>query len=237
MQSWMNLGVSGQCGWPTKRTEVAFGTVQFVLLPRTKENSASIHLEVSRMEHLAAMTTVNRFLSVASWAYKEPLQNHYGWSGNPVPVPVPSENLALSINDAFLIRWNPLPEPKQRLALALYREALTLNSIPYRFLGFFKIINILHKQGPAQVAWIKVTLPKLNMPHIKARMAQITASEPDVAKYLYESGRCAVAHAFADPLVDPDDLTHLHRLSADEDIVRCLAEFLIVHELNVPDYP
>ena len=237
MQRWMNLGVSGQCGWPTKRTEVTFGTVQFVLLPSTKDNSASIHLDVSRKDDLAAMTTVNRFLSIASWAYKDSLQNHYGWSGSPVPVPVPAENLARSINDAFLIRWNPLPEPKQRLALALYREALTLNSIPYRVLGFFKVINILHKLGSAQVAWIRDTLPKLNAPHIKERMVQITASEPDVAKYLYESGRCAVAHAFADPLIDPDDLTHLHRLSADEDIVRSLAEYLIEHELNVPRYP
>lgn len=237
MQRWMNLGVSGQCGWPTKRTEVTFGAVKFVLLPRTKENSASIHLEVSRMEHLEAMTTVNRFLSVAAWAYKDSLQNEYGWSGNPMPVPVPAQNLARSINDAFLIRWNTLPEPKQRLALALYREALTLDSIPYRVLGFFKIINILHKLGPAQVEWIKATLPKLAMPHIKERLAQIEASEPDVATYLYESGRCAVAHAFADPLIDPDDLTHLHRLSADEGIVRCLAEYLIEHELCVPDYP
>ena len=54
---------------------------------------------------------------------------------------------------------------------------------------------------------------------------------------LYESGRCAVAHAFADPLVDPDDLADLRRLSADLDVVRALAEYLIEHELHVPRYP
>lgn len=233
----MNLGISGQCGWPTKPTKVAFGTVEFVLLPRTQENSASIHIEVANIGNLEAMTAVNRFLSVASWAYKESLQNNYGWSGNPAPTPVPKENLARTINDAFLIRWNPLPQPKQRLAVALYREARSVNSVPYEFLGYFKIINILHKLGPAQISWIRSTLPKLTEPFVLERVKKIAETETDVATYLYESGRCAVAHAFAEPLVDPDDLTHLHRLSADMDVARALAEHLIEHELGVPAYP
>jgi hypothetical protein len=65
----------------------------------------------------------------------------------------------------------------------------------------------------------------------------LSKSESDIAAYLFESGRCAVAHASSDPLIDPDDLTHLRRLSADLDVVRALAEYFIKYELNVPDYP
>ena len=237
MKNWMNLGVSGQCGWPEAQMEVTFGSKSFVLMPRTRENSASVHIETESTDNLSEMTTVNRFLSVVSWAYKESLHNEYGWSGNPVPVAVPAQNLARSINRHFLIRWNPLPEPKQRLAVALYREAMSVNSLPYQFLGFFKIINILYKSGPAQTAWINATLPKITLSFVRKRVTALAASELDVAQYLYESGRCAVAHAFSDPLVDPDDLTHLRRLSADLDVVRALAEHLIEHELQVPDYP
>jgi hypothetical protein len=113
---------------------------------------------------------------------------------------------------------------------------MSVNSIPYKFLGFFKIINILYKNGPDQKAWIKATLPSLTESHLQKRL-QALSNEPDVAAYLFESGRCAVAHAYSDPLIDPDDLTHLRRLSADLDVVQALAEHLIKHELNVPDYP
>jgi hypothetical protein len=237
MNRWLNLGVSGQCGWPDSRIEVTFGAASLVLMPRTRTNSASVHMETRSDDSVAEMTTANQFLSVVAWAYKDSLHNDYGWSGNPVPCAVPAENLAFCVNRFFLIRWSPLPDPKQRLALALYREALSVNSIPYRFLGFFKIINILYRTGAEQKAWIAATLPKLAAGFVQERLAALATVHSDVAQYLYESGRCAVAHAFSMPLVDPDDLTHLHRLSEDIDVARALAEHFIEHELNVPDYP
>ena len=237
MTKWMNLGVSGQCGWPDSQIEVRFGTTRIILMPQTGKKSASIHFETDSNDDLDEMTMANRFLSIVSWAYKESLQNDYGWSGNPVPCAVPMMKLARCVNRHFLIRWNPLDDPKQRLAVALYREAMSVNSIPYKVLGFFKIINILYKNGSDQKAWIKATLPSLTESHLQKRLQALSNAEPDVAAYLYEPGRCAVAHAFADPLIDPDDLTHLRRLSADVHIVQALAEHLIKHELNVPDYP
>lgn len=233
MKRWMNLGVSGQCGWPTSRINVSFGDSQFVLLPRTNESKASIHMEVNHYGSDEELTTVNRFLSLVSWTYKESLNNEYGWSGNPAPIPVPKGCVVWPINDCFLTEWFPLSNSKHRLAVALYREAISLNSIPYEFLGYFKIINILYKHGSAQIEWIREVLPKLESP-AKDRINKLTKLVPDVAKYLYESGRCAVAHAFSDPLVDPDDITHLHRLSSDIDVARSLAEYIIKYELNVP---
>jgi hypothetical protein len=52
-------------------------------------------------------------------------------------------------------------------------------------------------------------------------------------RYLYESGRCAVAHAHNDPVVDPDDYDHLRRVRADLPLVRALAEHAIEHALGV----
>lgn len=237
MTYWMNLGVSGQCGWPDSQIEVNFGSQKLILMPQTNKTSASVHIVTHSDDQLDEMTTVNRFLSVVAWAYKDALHNDYGWSGNVAPCPVPKQNLARSINHHFLNIWSPLADSKQRLALALYREALSLNSLPYQFLGFFKVINILHKNGPAQKAWIKETLPKLTDSSIQERLVALAKIEPDVSGYLYESGRCAVAHAFADPLIDPDDLTHLRRLSADIGVIRALAEYFIKYELKVPDCP
>ena len=182
------------------------------------------------------MTTVNRFLSVISWADKQSLQNNYGWSGNTVPCAVPKMGFARSVNRDFLTRWNPLRDPEQQLAVALYREAMSVNSIPYQVLGFFKIINIRHKHGSAQKAWIKATIPRLTESYLQDRLLALQNAESDVAAYLYESCRCAVAHASSEPLIDPDDLTDLRRLSADLEVVQALAEYFIKYELNVPDY-
>jgi hypothetical protein len=236
MTQWMNLGVSGECGWPDSQIEVSFGTTRFILMPQTSINSASIHLETHSNDNLDEMTSVNRFLSLVSWADKQSLQNNYGVAGSTVPCAVREKKLARSINRYFLTRWNPLLDPKQQLAVALYREAMAVNSIPYQFLGFFKIINILYKDGPAQMAWIKGTLPKLTEKYLQDRILALSNVESDVAKYLFVSCRCAVAHAFSEPLIDPDDLKHLRRLSADLEVVQALAEYLIKHELNVPDY-
>jgi Methylamine utilization protein MauJ len=54
-----------------------------------------------------------------------------------------------------------------------------------------------------------------------------------VAPYLYGSGRCAIAQAYADPIVDPDDVSDLRRLSGDLHIVKEIAEYLIANELKV----
>lgn len=237
MPQWMNFGITGQCDWPDRQVEVTFGNYRFVLMPCTKENSASIHIETHSADGLSEMTAINRFLSVISWSYKGSLEaDEYGSVGR-ILGPAIVTDLVQPIDPCFLIRWNPLPGSKQRLAVALYREALSVNSPPYQFLGFFKIINILYKSGLEQVQWIRATLPKLNYIPAQERLATLQHSQPDIAQYLYESGRCAVAHAFVDPLVDPDDTTDLRRLSADLDVIRALAEHLIEHELHVPRYP
>lgn len=61
------------------------------------------------------------------------------------------------------------------------------------------------------VEGIRATLRALKDQLAVSRLDALRAVEPDVAKYLYESGRCAVAHAYSEPIVDPDDVSDLHR--------------------------
>jgi hypothetical protein len=129
-----------------------------------------------------------------------------------------------------------LPTPHDSrgvLALAFYREALTVNSIPYSFLGFFKVINIGHERGPAQIDWITQTLGVLQSHEVKTRVQTLQRLGHSVGEYLYESGRCAVAHAYAQPLVNPEEPEDLDRLSKDLPVVRALAERFIEYELGI----
>jgi hypothetical protein len=66
-----------------------------------------------------------------------------------------------------------------------------------------------------------------------SRVRTLGKTETDVSQYLYESGRCAVAHAYADPIIDPDDVSDLRRLSEDLYIVKEIAGYLIEEELKV----
>ena len=244
MDHWLNVRVTGYAYWPSEETKIQFGGHELVLRPDTKETEKSVHINLRNVPDVQALTLINRFLSILSWCDGQAMQNEYGWSGNPVPVSVlrfPTK-LGSSMPRGFGYPFYRQPEsnPKAALALALYREAVTVNSVPFSFLSFFKILNVFwndrkNKEGKnGLVEGIRTSLQKVDDKDALKRIQELTAvGVSDVPQYLYESGRCAVAHAFSDPVVDPDDVTDLRRLSSDIDIIRSIAEHLIEHELKV----
>jgi hypothetical protein len=170
------------------------------------------------------------------------MENRYGWSGTAIPVATPLESRATGSSIAFPFNRDPEPNGKARLALALFREGRTVNSIPFAFLSYFKILNIFWKDKFAAsngkrenpiVEGIRQALPKLKDALVSRRIGALDKTEPDVPLYLYRQGRCAVAHAYADPIVDPDDVSDLRRLSEDILIIKAIAEHLIKTELKV----
>ena len=240
MERWLNCGVTAQVHWPHERKEVKYGDHTFVLMPLTSENSASIHLEVSRLPGESGMTLVNRFLSALCWKCDEPAINHYGWSGNPEPVAVPKQHIPFGYNptDSFPSEIYEITDEKAKLAIALYREARSLDSVPFQFLSFFKILNVFWKDKYVNgvnelIENLRDTLPIITDKECKDRIAEIQNEEGDPAKYLYGSGRCAIAHAFAEPIVDPDDVSDLHRLSKDLWLMRNLTALLIEREFAI----
>ena len=242
MDRWLTVGVNGSALWPTKETTVQFGGHEIFLKPATRETEQSIHVNLRGISDSDALTLINRFLSVLSWCDDQPIENRYGWSGSPIPTVVPREPRPLGSSIAFPFNRALESEQKARLALALFREARTVNSTPFEFLGYFKILNIFwqdrwasingQRQNPI-IEGIRAMLPKLKGTPVLSRLRSLGATEPDISQYLYESGRCAIAHAYADPIIDPDDVSDLRRLSEDLYIVKEIAEHLIESELKV----
>ena len=63
------------------------------------------------------------------------------------------------VDDYFELNYVPDPaDEKARLALAFYREGLTLNSVAYQCLSFFKILNITLANSKAQKDWIDANI-------------------------------------------------------------------------------
>jgi len=155
-----------------------------------------------------------------------------------MPVSVPSETRMVGSSIAFPFGRELEENSKARLALALFREGRTVNSISFQFLSYFKILNIFWNDRYVNgkndiIEGLRQTLHNITDEQAQKRLTEIKDTEADVSAYLYQSGRCAVAHAYADPIIDPDDTSDLRRLSQDLWIIKAIAEYLIVSELRI----
>ncbi|MGD0381954.1 MAG: methylamine utilization protein MauJ [Thermoguttaceae bacterium] len=172
------------------------------------------------------------FLSALAWSEQGGVVPTFGnWCTAPLAV---GKGPSGCIFDGTFDYLPDPSDPKAKLALALYREGLSVNLVPYKVLGFFKVINIICDKGSAQKQWIRDSLQYVADKDAIARIATIQSTDPDVAKYLYESGRCAVAHAFdQNTVVNPDEPADLIRLRKDLPVIRELARIALEREFGV----
>jgi hypothetical protein len=236
MKRWMIVTVENGIEWPSQEMTHPFAGRALILRPSDKETAADVRLEYEHPdEERDAFETICRFLSTFSWWQHRPARAQYRLTcsaptlrGGKGAHGLPTRR-DYQIPDAVSLH----PDRKARIAMALYREAGSVRGTPYEFLAYFKVINMLYKDWHDQVKWINKTLPSLTDNDANDRVSKLRALESDIGLYLYTSGRCAVAHAFNDPMVDPDDPTDLFRLGADMPVVKALAEYLIEHEYGI----
>jgi hypothetical protein len=239
MSYWATIGVEPDLSWPREELRVPFKGLQILVLPETETRAPSVALECEGFASLDdTLFTLRQFLSSLAWAEGRGVREimalggtQPGGVGRGINAPPfrPPISPRLSIDH--------VPEPSDErsgLALALFREALALDNIAYRFLGFFKIINVLHRTGSQQSSWINTTLPLLEAGEAQQRTLELQEAGENVGAYLYASGRCAIAHAYNEPLVNPDNPRHRKRLYEDLPLLKALAEYVIEHELGIP---
>lgn len=235
MKSWMIVTVETELEWPAEETSVELMGHTLILRPPNGDSAADVrlHYEHPEGEH-AAFETICRFLSALSWWERRPAKMRLRL-GCSAPMRVgkgghgPPLHKDYQLSDGVAVPT----DPKARIALALYREAVSVGNISYEFLGYFKIINTRYSSSKAQIAWINRTIPLLNEHDASKRISDLTATHGNIGDYLYVSGRCAVAHAFNNPVVDPDKPDDVFRLSADMPVAKALAEYLIENEYAI----
>jgi hypothetical protein len=232
---WLAMAVRSSVPWTKREVTLEFRGHEILVRPESEKPAASlaIKFDTPGQTRDAALSVGRQFLSALAWADGSGIEELFIASGSKPPLLGKSFHRGIVTTD-FRPDYLPAPaDPRALLALAFYREALTVNSVPYGFLGFFKIINIGYKDGKAQIDWIAKSLGLLQSQDAKARIQFLQRAGKDVADYLYGSGRCAVAHANAQPLVDPEDPEDLERLGLDLPVIRALAEYFIEYELKV----
>ena len=102
----LNIGVDNQVTWPSEEKLIKFDRYTLVLFPKTKDHVQSVHMDLAanRLDDREAMTVINRFLSIMAWCDDNFAVAQGGWSGNPLPVPVPKRDLAFTTAHDYALR-------------------------------------------------------------------------------------------------------------------------------------
>jgi Methylamine utilization protein MauJ len=235
--SWVVACVEPQISWPTSVQKLTYRGQTIFVLPQFDDCYPSIAMRLGEgisTRHDARILIFN-LLSGLCWVQGRGALVEY-WAGGNMPVPMGGftrSGINILLTDYFRVHYIPdIADEKTRWALAFYREGLSIRHTPYAFLSFYKIINILHKSGKKQESWIENNIDTAAGHGVKERLQEIR-SKHNVGQYLYESGRCAVAHAGHGLTVDPENPLDLERLAQDLPLIRDLAAYAIEFEFGV----
>ncbi|MEX0165084.1 hypothetical protein MRBLPD1_003596 [Pseudomonas brassicacearum] len=242
---WLTAGVASSIAWPSLDVCVQYAGDEYFLRGTSQGERPSppgITIACDENSPDEAITKVYRFTSILSWflgGYVE--VSGYIWGshanlyGNPRTV---FSSLGIAGTRSFNCNHMPIIDQENiRKALAFWREGKRLDEVhdSYAFLSFYKVIESQFSEGKKKVAWIKENIEKLTDRAAK-RVAELRSEGVDVSRHLYDSGRCAVAHASLEgEIVDPDIPSDRRRLSSDLVIMEELARIYIRDELKVPD--
>lgn len=242
----LNLAVETQVTWPQEPTRMEFDGHHFVLFPRTKENSHSISIDLAaeRLSDEEARTFLNRFLSLLAWCGDRHAVLGFGWSGNPVPVPVSLPRGGFATTPQWLFSRTLPADEELRQRLAYYREGLNAREaglVTFAVLSFFKVFEVRADSRRGQpnptTEWIRGAFPlienKLRPETIRDFHAD--RQEIEIEKYISENCRVATAHASAKVPSDADSSPEIQRLYLAAEVIHALARHYIKTKYHLSD--
>lgn len=243
---WFDLAVTPKFSWPDVQVVIPFEGHRIVLQPRRQGPGDEIELAATvsvfapdEISFEVGGTIAGRFLSRFAWSSNGGVaelfcagsnnpnrpgrlgQGRYGKSG------------WMQVTPSDYVYLPAANSPEADLALGLFREGMSVNSAPFAFLSYFKVLNIVHGNGADQKRWINDNLQHLWYRPAVNRLTELQKSKADIGAYLYHQGRCAVAHANGDSLVNPDNYEDKRRMQDDLCLIKEISALYIEREFGV----
>jgi hypothetical protein len=232
---WVVANIDTTMAWPVKAEKFKYRGKEVWVLPIMRGMYPCIAINRPHgMSREDCQRLLMRFLSALSWVDGNGALVEYITGGN-LPRPMGRDKqLGHVIRDDFDLSYLPEPnDEKVLLALALLREGRGLNHPGYAFLSSYRVLEVANPDAQQQMAWIDKNVDELNHVAQEALAALRKSGVSEIGQHLYASGRCAMAHAKREPIIDPDDPTDLRRLGSELPIIIALAERAIETLLGV----
>lgn len=227
---WTVASLQQSIGWTQKLITIDYAGRTFLLLPEDEQNLPAI---ATLGEYAVCRRAILEFASALAWSSGGSVAVE-SWAGGSQIYRTSKRPIVGQVTAQFFhIDYLPHPaDPTHRLALALFHEGSTLIyvHVAYSFLSFYKIVNLVSGQhGQTQTGWMNARVPAMNHHRVKERLAELQKAGEDIGKYLYQSCRCAIAHAGdpRNPVIDPHDLDDERRLRSALPLIITLAEIAI----------
>jgi hypothetical protein len=242
---WLTVGVVSSIAWPADDVWVEYDGREYVLhgARRREERVAPCISTPSDGDQIdEALSRLYRFTSVLgffkrgyvditgrSWGTR---MIRYFYSPDTFGTVLQNGNCSFSCNHMPVIE-----DDRVRKALGFLREGRRLQRVhePYSFLSFLKVIE---SQFPSKESdeWVEGNLNLVTEERALTRIKKLRSQGVNVNQHLFESGRCAVAHAsVGGSIVDPDVPSDRKRIAEDLDIIAALANRFIKVDCGVPD--
>ena len=220
--------------WPVRVQKIVYLRQEFWIIPITNDAYPAIAVRSSGASDNELRERILRFLSVLSWIENSGASLiSFGGGGHLYPYLRPKGG-GLGVREKFDLRYFPkVTDPEARLALALMREARSLKHIAYSFLTFWRALEVAVGKNKIQT-WAAGAISRLTDHRAKEAIGKIQeGGVKDISKHLYVSGRCAVAHAVSNPIIDPDQPEDSWRLASERPLVEALAVLAVEENLGV----
>lgn len=231
---WIDLAVKPNFSWPNALVQIPFENRKIVLQPNRDALACTVSLyDEEGLTIEEGGQIIYRFLSRLAWSKEGGIEELFiCGSNNPERPGLLGQGTYSRSGWAQIEPWDylylPIPvSEKAERALAVFREAMSVNSTPYAFLGYFKVINIPFSSGKDQKKWINTNLKDIWYQPAVDRLNELKTAEPDIGVYLYHQGRCAVAHAFDNDIINPDSYLDKRRLDSDLPLMKEIAALCI----------
>jgi len=125
----------------------------------------------------------------------------------------------------------------QKLALGIYREAVSSNSNFYKFLCYARIINITNPSGSMQRNWYNENIGNIEE-NSKVIERMNSNGVHNIGKHVYQSGRCAIAHASfnnGEVVADADSYNDHSRIANELPLMKEFAQ-IFMFQLGLRNY-
>lgn len=243
---WLTVGVASSIAWPEDDVSVNYQGAEYFLHGARQEGNHRIAPCISTpsdQDHVdEALSRLYRFTSVLGF-FKRGYVDITGrtWGTHMIRYSNPRDTITTPLQGGkkrFNFNHMPVIEDDQvRKALAFLREGRRLERVhePYSFLSYFKVIESQF-DSKDRIAWVEKNLDLVTEERAVKRINELRFQGVNVNQHLFESGRCAVAHAsVGGNIVDPDVPADRKRIAADLDIIAALANRYIKVDAAVPD--